>query len=201
VQFYQVPLQDFDVDSFDMPIRVGNMTINCRFNWPTEIQQLYDNGIQILNDIFQSQAFFLTQDIDNIIHIPFSFDIIRTYAAFAQTPSPDLIDQTPWPLIMKTQVQAYIANNADIQLQIAITTFLTALQTRIQDIQRLEDDLVWTLITNVNGISRQTILNPNVWLYQGFTDYRIAITTLKTRIGRNDFNECTMRLAIGNGEL
>ena len=204
--FYSIMLDDYDVDSFTAPIQAGTLNINCKFSWPTEVQQQYDMQKVLLDKHFQSMPFITADDLNNPFHRNYEESIVQGWEDFvnaweSDAPFMEIAQTSIWPSVLKEELSGLRLDRSDYGLYTNAKLLLMALAGVREYMASLEEMLVWSLSTEVGGVYRSTCVMPNVWQYFDYTDYRMYFETTKTKIGRSDLGQTKLYIAIGGGDL
>jgi hypothetical protein len=199
--YFSLPLDDYGIDNYSMNTQVGNTSILVSFSWPTEIQRIYDDQISHLDTMFLSIPLITVNDQESMYHNKFSFILIDSWKEFVKNPTSFDLSSTQWPYALRSALAALISDPTNTDLYTAIKALLDAIEPLLDYIRVIDEMLIWTITTEQDGDVRTICINPNTWLYQGYNDYRLYFRTLRDRIGRNDFGEVEMFIAIGEGDI
>lgn len=204
--FFRLPMENFDVDSFIMPVSAGPIGLHCTFTWPTEIQRQYDNQLRALNDYFASIPCFTLIDPRNVTYPTLSVitewnTFVAAWEAADTAAIQGALNNSVWPFILQAQVEAVLDDPTNSLLHDSIQSMIATVQPLTDYLDFLAEKLIWTIEVRNGTERRVACINPNTWLFYSYNDWRLCFVTDQPSITRDNLTEVVLYIAIGAGDI
>lgn len=204
--YYRQPLRTYEVDSFVSTVQVNTHMLTLRYQWPIEVQKLYDMQLALLDTTVRSQGYYLSSDPDGIQRIGYTPTLIQQWKLFMmqweqQQDVIDVVANTFWPISLKQAVIAVLQHFNDSTLYLSIRAIVGAMQPVLDYLQSLDDELLWRVTIRQGSETRELCMSPNVWYFQNESDWRLYFETDQGRITKFNMSEVDMIIALGDGDI